>query len=434
MATTDRGRPPANRKDVSARATSQNSMHLLPSTTSWRSARTISITILLAYFSITLFASVIVHSAGIVARGNETTGDRAIFTAFNAATLSGFQQTMGVREMNAVGPEGPFLLFFLTIFGSLTSLIVGGLAACRILRMPHTTSQIIWAACTTLLLATLAGAAALAGTGRTVFEAIFQAGCAFSNSGLWLGAPPTPTDVTTHLVLLPLAVLGGFGLPVIIELTDQLFGGPRLSRYSRIVLVMAAAFYLGGTLVLTLAQWPAASGGGWPAWRNTLASCSIAAINTRTAGIPIQSPAAFTAAGQWVLMLLMTIGVASAGTAGGLKMTTFWQLARGIRGALNGRPAERTTGIAAVWLVAYSLALFVGILLLVSSEPQMSRDRLLFLATSAIGNVGLSHDPVSITGPGLLVLSGLMIFGRIAPLAILWWMAETTNGADIVVG
>ena len=400
----------------------------------WGTARATALgCILLLLICIALVAQIL-HRGHVVAHGNETTWDRSIFTAINTATLTGFQQTMGVREMSEAGSQGPILLFALTILGSLTTLTIGGIAAMRVLRKPHTVGQIIWAAVSCVLLTTLGGAAALAGSSESIFHALFQATCAFGNSGLWLGHFPSITMPQTFLVLLPLTVLGGLGLPVLIELSDRLFGGPPLSRYSRLVLALTSFFYLGGTLALVLAQIPAAWNGGWSAWRLTLASSSIAAINTRSAGLPFQSPAAFTAAGQWIMMLLMLIGASSAGTASGLKMTTLWQLGRGIRDIFRGRLPHRITGIAAIWLLAFLTVLLVGILALSSTDPQIAPDRLLFLACSALGNVGLWHDPVSITGPGLIILSFLMLAGRLGPMAILWWLAETVHDADVVIG
>jgi trk system potassium uptake protein TrkH len=400
----------------------------------WAITRRLAAAVLMAWALITLIAPAVLRSGHVVAHGNETTYDRAIFTAISTSTLTGFQQTMGLREMRAAGMGGPVLLLILTFAGSLTTLIVGGLAAGRILRMPHTALQIVWAAATAILLTSLSGAAALAATGQAVFEAVFHSTCAFANSALWLGASPSTSEGATWLVLLPLVVMGGLGLPVLIELSDRLFGGPPLSRHSRLVLMLAGLGFLCGTVALVLAQTPAAWGGGWFAWRNTLASCSVAAINVRTAGLPLESPAVFTVAGQWLLMALMLIGGAPAGTASGLKTTTLWQLVRGMRDVLRGRPVPRPVGIAAVWLALFLLALFTGILLLATTDPQIAPDRLLFLCCSALSNVGLSHDPVSITGPGLIVLSLLMLFGRLGSLAVLWWMAETTAGADVVVG
>jgi trk system potassium uptake protein TrkH len=401
---------------------------------SWRTTRRVAIAAVIVWLLLTILTPLALRSGHVVAHGNETTFDRAVFTSISAATLTGFQQTMGLREMRVAGLGGPILLLVMTSAGSLMTLIVGGLAAARILRMPHTATQIVWAAATAVLLTTLGGAAALAASGQPVFEAIFHSTCAFANSALWLGPTPSTGDAVTFLVLLPLVFLGGLGLPVLIELSDRLFGGPPLSRHSRVVLMLAGIVYLGGLLALVLAQTPAAWNGGWFAWRNTLASCSVAAINARTAGIPFESPAVFTVAGQWLLMALMLIGGASAGTASGLKTTTLWQLARGVRDVLRGRAVPRPFGIAAVWLGLFLLVLFAGVLLLATTDPQIASDRLLFLCCSAIANVGLSHDPVSITGPGLIVLSFLMLAGRLGSLAVLWWMAETTSGADVAVG
>jgi Trk-type K+ transport system membrane component len=86
-----------------------------------------------------------------------------------------------------------------------------------------------------------------------------------------------------------------------------------------------------------------------------------------------------------------------------------------------------------VWIAIYGMALFGGMVLLAASESESS-DRLLFLAVSALSNVGLSHDPVSMTGPGLVVLSMLMLIGRIAPLTILWWVAAGGEQSDVLVG
>lgn len=390
---------------------------------------------LAGWMGATAVACLIVRMPGIVPRGNETTLDRAVFTAVNAATLTGFQQTMGVREMAAAGPGGPALLLGLTILGTFASLFVGGLAAARALRMPHGVGQIAWAAMTAQLLATVAGAAALTSPTNDVFPALVQSASACGNSGLWLGSFQTPTSPAALGVLLPLAVLGGLGLPVLIELANWVFGRATLSRHSRVVLTLSAGAYLGGLLILVLAQLPAAgAAGGWGAWRSTLASCTAASVDARTAGIPLQSPAAFTAAGQWVLIALMAVGAAPAGTAGGMKVTTLWHLGRGTRAALAGRTAGRVFGIAAVWAAFYLACLFVGILLLVGVESQMPADRLVFMAVSALSNVGLSHDPVSMTGAGLLVLSGLMLVGRLAPLAVLWWVALAADDADVLVG
>jgi Trk-type K+ transport system membrane component len=72
--------------------------------------------------------------------------------------------------------------------------------------------------------------------------------------------------------------------------------------------------------------------------------------------------------------------------------------------------------------------------MLLWAEPQREGDRLLFLAVSALSNVGLSHDPVSMTSAGLDVLLAAMLLGKLVPLGMLWWMAATTREAEMPVG
>jgi trk/ktr system potassium uptake protein len=390
--------------------------------------------VIAAWIALTLLACAVIRLPGIVPHGNETTWDRAVFTSVSAATLSGFQQTMGVGEMAVAGWGGPLILLGLTLAGTFVSLFVGGLAAARILRTGHDARQIAASALTAQAVATIVGATALVGSAGNPLTAVFQAASAFGNSGLWLGPAPTTTGATTHAILLPLAVLGGLGLPVLIELSNWLFGKSELSRHTRMTLKLSAVAYLAGFVVLVVAQIPAASAGGWGAWRNTIASCTVAAINTRTAGLPVQSPAAFTGAGQWVLMALMAIGAAPAGTAGGVKVTTVWQIIGGTWGIVRGAAVPRVLGIAIVWVGFYAIALFVGMALLAACDSVTTGDRVLFLAVSALSNVGFSHDPVAMTGPGLIVLSGLMLAGRVAPLVVLWWVAKTGEQVDVLIG
>ena len=48
--------------------------------------------------------------------GHEMSFDRAVLTAVNAATLTGFQQTV---SPNSFKPQGQFLVLFLTVAGSM---------------------------------------------------------------------------------------------------------------------------------------------------------------------------------------------------------------------------------------------------------------------------------------------------------------------------
>jgi Trk-type K+ transport system membrane component len=158
------------------------------------------------------------------------------------------------------------------------------------------------------------------------------------------------------------------------------------------------------------------------------------ALNARGAGFPFEYASAYPRAMQWLLMLLMAIGASTAGTGGGLKANSLVVIGRGATAALRGGRVPRAVGVAAVWVTVYFGVVLVGLLLLLWRAADVAADRLLFLTISAASNVGLAHDPVSITGPGLYTLCAVMLAGRLAPILILWWMAATTRDADVAVG
>lgn len=362
--------------------------------------------------------------------GNELSSDRSLFHAVNAATLSGFQMALGVREMNLVGRS---CIGLLMAGGILFSLVVGGLAMVRILRLPYSDRRVIAASIVALL-----GAAALGTIGGVVSgygfgESLYLAISAFGNGGAVLERSPGAAEAITHLVLLPLAVLGGLGITVLLELVERLRGRTRLSRHAWVVLVGLAGVYVGGFVVLLVLRWPGEAASA-ERWREVLISCAAMSINSRTLGLPLEWATYLSRPVQWVLMVLMTIGAASAGTAGGLKVNTIAELFRGTTRILRGQPATRGFGIAIVWTGVYFGIVLIAMLLLLHHVSEIPADRALFLTISAVSNTGLSHDQLSIVGDGLYTLTATMFAGRVVPLLILWWMADTTTNADVAVG
>jgi hypothetical protein len=107
-----------------------------------------------------------------------------------------------------------------------------------------------------------------------------------------------------------------------------------------------------------------------------------------------------------------------------LMATVPFAIVKGIRQSLRGEAPGRAFGVLLTWTIAYLS--FVGLvtIALVATAAQGAGDRLLFLAVSAVGTVGMSHDPISFVGTPLYVLSIATAFGRIAPLLVLWWLAR----------
>lgn len=422
-------------KQASPLGTEDAALPLSPEGQTDRGARTFAW--MLACYVVLMMVAVAVIRLGVVtSAGGELSLDRTIFSSINAATLTGFQMDVGLSASGAGGRTGgPILLLTLTLAGILFSLIGGGMAVVRIVRLPYSDRQVFLASGAATLIAILAGATALADHGPV--QALFDAASAFGNSGLHDGRLPPVASWPAQLILLPLALFGGLGLPVLMELFDRVTLRRRISTHSATVLVASAVVYVLAIALLVYLQglsrpeetpWP-----GHMTWRQLFASSAAMAINSRTAGLPLESVRDFARADQWVIVLLMAIGAAPAGTAGGLKLTTLVRLGGGVRDALRGHSPGRGFGIAAAWLAVYALFVFTGFLLMLATQPDAPADRLLFLCVSATSNVGLSHDPVSIIGPGLYVLSALMLVGRIAPLLMLWWMVRTTDGEMLAV-
>jgi trk system potassium uptake protein TrkH len=394
-----------------------------------------------AYIFVILVGFFLLSSRLTMPGGNTLNPDRAVFTAVNVATLTGFQLNMHPAQFFTTGKV---VVLVLTIVGTLFSLIVGGLAVKRILRLTWSDLRVVRAALIVQGIVLMIGAIA-APAGKTL-GGITQAAAAFANSGIYVEAPPLPTEMYTHLVLLPLSVLGGLGIVVLIQLFDNLAHKTPLLRHSRVVLQMTAALFLIGFVGCALMEvldlesvgWRKAQGGYWPAlrrlWPKVLTGASITSINARTAGLSVLPVYDFPRTMSFFVMMLMAVGASPGGTGGGLKTTTVYELITAPRRLLRGEGASRTLGIAATWLGVYLIAVGAFQLLLLWADPGLPPDRLLFIVISALSNVGLSHDIISMTKSSLLLVSAAMFLGRIAPLLILWWMADTTRDAELAVG
>lgn len=396
--------------------------------------------LLVGYVAVIFGASALLELHGVMVEGQTLAYDRALFLSISTATLTGFQLGIGASEFNPDGPLGPAVLLGLTVVGTFFVLAVGGLAAARVLRLRHTDSQILTAALTLQAFATLTGALVLFLCGRPISDAFSQAACALGNSGAILTGKghqlPTLGSLLTQTVLLPLAVVGSLGLPVIMDLWDRATGTAReLSPYTWTVLKLSCGFYIAATTVLFIASLNQDYSPGTPnpGPAGAFLAASTTAIFSRTCGMPLGLLGYFPRPTLWLILVLMIAGGASAGTAGGVKINTIGKIFSGLGDALAGRRAGRLFAIAVIALIGYTFFFGLGTVALSITDSQQ-QDRIPFLVVSALSNVGLSLDPLSIVGNGLCVLDMLMMIGRLAPLGLLWWTARTTFDGDGVVG
>ncbi len=346
--------------------------------------------------------------------GNTITQDRLHFQAVNALTLTGFQ---AITSVDTYPPVPKLTIFILTAAGAIFAMALGGMAVARIIRLPYSDKQVVLGAVLVFFAFTILGALPLLANGP---DAFMLSASAFGNSGLFFGKAPGALSWQTWLVLMPLSILGGLGLPVLMEIFDLIRGRGSLSRHARTVLCMTAALYLAGFGLLLLSRWLTAIDYSQiaPA-RNFLGSTSVAAINSRALGMAFDSSSVtdLPRGMPWVMMLLMMIGASSASTGGGLKTTTIVELGRGIGRTIRGEAPGRPFGIATVWLVSYLLLCVIIFLLLVWLVPEQAREsnRLMFDTVSAVSNVGLSFDDrTHLVMPGSDIMAVGMLLGALA--------------------
>jgi len=357
---------------------------------------------------------------------------KALFAAVNAATLSGFADVDNAARYT---PIGKGVLLVMMICGSLFTMLVGGLAVIRILRLRYTDKQLIMGTLLVQLIAMGVGTMVLQMAGGFNFQhALFQATAAFGNCGLSLSPGIGVGNPGTQLVILPLAFIGGLGIPVIMEIYHRLTRREPISKNTVAVLELSAGVYLLAMAALCGIAFVTASGAiDAAAVRGIISESSTAVLQSRTLGLELVSMHSLPGVAQWVLVLVMAIGGASGGTAGGIKVNTLRAMYDGIKKTLRGENAGRIFGIASAWVGMYIGIVLVGVLLLTYVLHDAAVD-VPAAAISAASNVGLTATRLPSNNRGLLyALCAIMLLGRMAPLMVLWWTAETTRDAEIAV-
>lgn len=265
-------------------------------------------------------------------------------------------------------------------------------------------------------------------------NAIFLSISAFNNAGF---APYTDNLMqygTNPLVVLPAMtglILGGLGFPVLLQLWEWLRGrDQRISMWmlnTRIVLIATLVLILGGWLLVAVAEWNNPATLAEHSVGDKLLLSLFTAVSPRTAGFNVMD-----IGGQshvtWLLTdLLMFIGAGPAGTAGGIKVTTFMilvfivytEVRAGDAVQLFKRRIGRSVQRQAITVVMLAFALLSVATCTLITLTDYRLDQVLFEVTSAAATVGLStgitqYLPVS----AQMVLCLLMFFGRIGPVTI----------------
>lgn len=266
--------------------------------------------------------------------------------------------------------------------------------------------------------------------GDAAWHGIFHSVSAFNNAGFALYSDNLIGFVDDAWIMLPICVAviaGGIGFPVLFELRRR-WRTPRewtvhtrLTVYGSLVLLV---FGVGAFLALEWAN--GGTLGGLTPWGKIIGGITGGVV-PRTAGFNTVDYGQITPETMAVNYFLMFIGGGAAGTAGGIKVTTFFLLAFVIWSEIQG---ERDTNIAhrkigsqtlrqALTVVLLALAAIAAGTMAILLVTDYALDVVLFETISAFATVGLSTGITPELPPAAEVtLMVLMFVGRVGTITV----------------
>lgn len=377
----------------------------------------------------------------------------ALFTATSAVCVTGLVVVDTGTYWSGFGQWIILALFQLGGFGMMTSATLLGLLVNRQLRLRSrlllqaethsiglgdvkSVAKLVFAVTVGVeLAATAILAVRLAWTyqfqwGDALWHGFFHAVSAFNNAGFSTWGDSVSKFVADAVVLVPLMfaiVVGGIGFPVLHELWRRRQRPRPLSIHAALTLWGSLSLILGGAALLLLVERSNPNTLGALDWPARALAALFTSVSARTAGFNAIDIGGLTVESLNLHYLLMFIGGGSAGTAGGVKVTTFFVLLLIVWSEVRGYPdvefRSRRLAISAqrqalTILVLSAGAIVIGTLLIVPMTP-LPYEKVVFEVISAFATVGLSTGITAELPPaGQLVLVVLMFTGRVGVVTL----------------
>ena len=263
-----------------------------------------------------------------------------------------------------------------------------------------------------------------------LWNGLFHAVSAFNNAGFSTWSEGMARFALDPLMLLPVmlgVLLGGIGMPVLHDIRRAPRAPGRWSLHTKLTLAGSALLLPLGWAATLLYEWnnPATLGALDPAAR--LLNAGFHSVMMRSGGFNAVDVGQMTDQTLGVTSALMLIGGGSAGTAGGIKVTTFVIMLLLIIAEVRGEPDSVAFGRRvspevqrqAVTVVLMAVGMVgLGTLLLLSLARVELRDAL-FEVISAFATVGLSTGITPQLPPaGQVLLVALMFVGRVGTITV----------------
>ena len=275
---------------------------------------------------------------------------------------------------------------------------------------------------------------------EALWHAAFHAGAAFTNAGFSTyseGYSRFAADGLAQLPILLAIIVGGLGLPVLRDLR----GGrtARWSLHTKLTLWGSGVLTLLGALGVLAFEWsnPGTLGEMAP-WEKAI-NALFHSVNTRSGGLNTVNNGAFTEQTMLMTYALMLTGAGSAGTGGGIKVTTVMILLLAVWSEMRGDPDTTAFGRRisptvlreAMTVTAMAVALLMIATMALRAVTDLPLNQLIYEAISAFGNVGLSMGITASLPPSaqwIIIL--LMYLGRVGIVTVATGLALRPRRAD----
>lgn len=262
------------------------------------------------------------------------------------------------------------------------------------------------------------------------WHGLFHAVSAFNNAGFSTFSDSLMSYQSDGMILGPIMaaiMIGSLGFPVFEDWRENRFNTRRWTLHSRITLAGTGILLLFGFVAHLLLEWSNPETLGPMGLGAKMLNAAFHSVMPRTAGFNSLNVGAFDEPTLVVNYILMFIGGGSAGTAGGVKVTTFFvllaiMLAEVLRrrdAAMFGRRFGHAIERQALTVVMLAMMLILSATIYISAITDLLLKDVLFEVISAFATVGMSTGITADLPPSAqLVLVALMFIGRVGTIAV----------------
>ena len=265
---------------------------------------------------------------------------------------------------------------------------------------------------------------------QSAWHGLFHSISAFNNAGFSSFSDSVMGFQTDALILGPImlsVVITALGFPVMQDIRHHRLRWSRWSLHTKITFAGTGALLAFGFVSTLMMEWSNPGTLGPMAIGGKILNAAFHAVMPRTAGFNSLDLGRFHDETIMVNFFLMFVGGGSAGTAGGIKVTTFLVLFAIVLSEVLGRKDpglfQRRFGSAierqALSVTVLAATLVFAATTYIASVSPLPLDDILFECISAFSTVGLSTGITAKLPPSaLMVLCALMFIGRVGTITV----------------